>query len=296
MASKAMLLYDYELISRTFRQIKESQRTEAKPMKVDYSFMDYVDPILIKKVVSFQKEEDLKQLKTPTNVNSASLKPPHVRIVSNDPQSAISLVNHYEIVTDKNSPHIPLMESHDIQKKQVDLEEIENEVKKRLEVALDGEREAQKVALEKMMEERFNEWEQEHKNREIQENIKNKDAVLNEMYEKINIEEQKFQMLMKIRELDDENSGLKLFLETCPPFYKSNKDGEEVNDQLSEEEGENEEKEQKIKEKQENEEEAKKRREREFFELCAQGQDILTSMATDENEYERELKVNAELW
>ena len=146
------------------------------------------------------------------------------------------------------------------------------------------------------MEERFNEWEQEHKNREIQENIKNKDAVLNEMYEKINIEEQKFQMLMKIRELDDENSGLKLFLETCPPFYQYKEDGEEFNNQLSEEEGENEEKEQKVKEKLENEEEAKKRREREFFELCAQGQEILTSMATDENEYEKELKVNAELW
>lgn len=292
-----MLLYDYELISRTFRQIKENQRTDPKPLRVDYSLIDYKDPILIQKVVSFQKEEDYKQLKTPTNVNSASLKPPHVRIVSNDPQSAASLMNHYDIVVDKNSPHIPLMESHDIQKKQLDLEEVENEVKKRLEVALEGERAAQKAALEKMMEERFNEWEQEHKNREIQENIKNKDAVLNEMYEKINIEEQKFQMLMKIRELDDENSGLKLFLETCPPFYKFKEDGEEFNDQLSEEEeGENEEKEPKIKETMGNEEEVKKRREREFFELCAQGQEILSSMAADENEYERELKVNAELW
>ena len=307
-----MMLYDYELLSRAIKDIKQNPNPEMKPKKINYEFVDYSDPYLIKNVRAFQKEEDLNlniaKLKTPINVTSAQLKLPQVKITYDHP-SATSLPNTFAFDNTLNiektpsnfqgaspSPHIPLLESHLTIKKTIEMEEIENEVKKRLDMALDVEREAQKLALEKMMEEKFNDWEQDHKNREIQDNIKNKDAVLNEMYEKINIEEQKFQMLMKIRELDDENSGLKMFMETCPPYYNYHGNDEEFDDQLSEDEGDNEEIVKKIKEKEMNEIEEKKKREIEFFELCEKSQEILNSMATEDNTYEREMKINPELW
>ena len=288
-------------------------KSEFKPLAYNYSFTEYTDPHLIKNIRVFQ--EDLKHLRTPTNMNSAQLKPA-IRLINEHATSAtLNNDNNTLLYADKTPPNnpsatlplpqIPLtentVETMPINAKNaIDIEEFENEMKKKVDLAIEIEREAQKNAFEKLMEVKFNEWEQTHRTQEIQENIKNKDALLNEMYEKINIEEQKFQMLMKIQELDDENSGLKMFLETCPPFYNhygkglENDDienGGDVDEIIAPEE--------KLRveeERREREEKEKKLKEDEFYQLCLQSQEILTSMAIEDNECSKEIILNPELW
>lgn len=302
-----MFNYDCELVMRALMEIKIN-KSELKPQRVQYDFIEYSEPQLIKTVATFQKEEIHKQIMISTNFASAQLKPPK-KLTKFRPELHSSTLstqknNFYpnNLYIEKSpsnqnqiSPYIPLVETNANMQKIVELEKIENEVKQKIEAALELERETQKQNLEKIMERKLLEWEQNHKNNEIQENIKNKDALLNEMYEKINIEEQKFQMLMKIRELDDENSGLKNFLETCPPYYnyygKDEVEVEEDEDHEYEELNTN-----NRVEILKNEEEEKKKREKEFYDLCLQSQNILNSMNMEENERVLHMKLNPELW
>ncbi len=291
-----MLLFDYERIINVLKDIKPI-KIDPTPFKLDYEFTEYSDPQLIKNIRTFQ--EDLKYLKTPTNLNSAQLKPSLKPI--NEHQN---ITTPYEntIHFDKSPvnfntiPHIPFLEEIVRNNRGNDYEEFESELKKRVETALELERKNQKANVEKMMDERFSEWEQNHKTKEMQENIKNKDAVLNEMYEKINIEEQKFQMLMKIRELDNENTALKTFMDMCPPIfneYGRESDGDEIE---GEEEVNQEEEKEKIIERIGKENEEKMRREKEFYELSMQSQEILNNWAKVDNNCELERNLRPELW
>lgn len=203
-------------------------KEKINPPRINYDFCEFNEPER-KRMHSLRlKQKDHEGKGLTLNQNISNLQTPLTINVMNDPNNKSTPIY---------SPYIPLTTNQNhSENKFFDFEEIiENEVKKRVEEEVrkrvenelnekfenirETEKEQQRAYMQKLLEEERSEWERNNKSRELQEKIKSKDVLLGEKNENINILEQKIQMLLKIRELDEENTELKQFIENRVPNY-----------------------------------------------------------------------------
>lgn len=328
------LNYDYEIIKKALEESKINRSKNTSSSAIKYDFTEFTDPVIILHLSTTQKEE--KSEMTPLNLNGElsskqakqnlnfqsmtqnyhSMQTPPTIIIQNSIQEKYlkfnwnnshcennnSNNNIYQYSNNAIENHSSTMQNNQETpslQKNIYNKDLENEINQRLQETLEMEKQKQKKEIDNILEEKFKEWEEANKSKEMENKIKHKDALLQEMFEKIQVEDNKIQMLVKIRELDDENTILKQVIETRCPNYdlyieKENEEDEEnlYDNQLIDDE----ERKKNIEIIKAQELENKKKRDEEFYKLSQITQNAYSSITEESNQYELEMKLNADLW
>lgn len=196
--TKEIKEFDYKKLKA---MIEEVNFEESKDIDLDFYFEEYQDPILIKNSKPGSEEiiqQNEKYQQSPLINEEKKL---------NDSKNEFN-VNNYLInnaFEDQKNVFLQtpnnLQNLNDLNLRMLDIEKQNEHYKQEMENL-----KAQIEENEKMF-----------KNKEIEDNIKNRDDILNEMFEKLKIEEQNFQYLVKMKEIDEENAKLKRILTNLPP-------------------------------------------------------------------------------